>query len=103
MEFSTTTPSPSIRSDTVGSEPACSDNGINTVHQIMLLVLGARVEGEVGQFAVHSSFGTIIEVMGRQVEVPSFSTFQAKSKLAPTGWAPTPKGLSDEVPSANTT
>ena len=86
IEFSTTTPSPSILRVTTGSEPACSERGIVTVHQIILLAPGASVDGVVRQSASQSpSSGTIIEVVGRQVEVPSFSTSHAKSKPVPTG------------------
>ena len=86
IEFSTTTPSPSILRVTTGSEPASSERGIEIVHQIILLAPAANVDGVEGQFASQSpSLGTMIEVVGRQVEVPSFSTSHAKSKPTPTG------------------
>ena len=104
IEFSITTPSPSILRVTTGSEPACSETGIVTVHQIILLAPAASDDGVLGQFASQLSLlGTMIEVVGRQVEVPSFSTSHAKSKPVPTGCAPTPRGVGDVVPSANTT
>ena len=69
----------------------------------MLLAPGAREEGVVGQVANQSPSGTMILVVGFQVEVPSFSTSQARSKPVPTGWAPTPSGVSADVPSPRTT
>ena len=74
------------------------------MHQIILLAPAASDDGVLGQFASQLSLlGTMIEVVGRQVEVPSFSTSHAKSKPVPTGCAPTPRGVGDVVPSANTT
>ena len=90
IEFSTTTPSPSILRVTTGSEPASSERGIVIVHQITLLAPAANVDGVEGQFASQSPLGTMIEVVGRQVEVlhsrppmPNQSQLQPDERLFP--------------------
>ena len=85
------TPSPSMTRVTAGSLPASAESGIVIVHQTTVLAPAASVEGA-EQVADQPSSGSSIVVVGRQVEVPSFTTSQARSKPVLTGCAPTPSG-----------